>query len=136
MRQSVILEHQLPGGEFHFDWMIDQPEIANEHRLLCWRCGVRPDSPDSIGFIAQRLSNHRVEYLSYEGPISGDRGEVRRVASGEVVEFSLQKTGVVVEIRWNFGSVAYLGQPDSSMTDRWKFACRALGSRLDERTKI
>src|SRR5205085_10994162 len=28
------------------------------------------------------LSEHRREYLTYEGPISGNRGDVKRVASG------------------------------------------------------
>jgi CRP-like cAMP-binding protein len=30
----------------------------------------------------QALPDHRREYLDYEGPISGDRGYVRRVAEG------------------------------------------------------
>ncbi len=28
------------------------------------------------------LPDHRREYLDYEGPVSGDRGHVRRVAAG------------------------------------------------------
>ena len=30
-----------------------------------------------------KLPPHRLHYLDYEGPISGDRGEVRRVDRGE-----------------------------------------------------
>ena len=30
----------------------------------------------------ESLPNHRRAYLDYEGPISGDRGSVRRVAAG------------------------------------------------------
>ncbi len=31
---------------------------------------------------ARSLPDHRLAYLDYEGPIAGDRGEVRRVAAG------------------------------------------------------
>ena len=30
----------------------------------------------------ERLPDHRREYLDYEGPVSGGRGHVRRIASG------------------------------------------------------
>lgn len=32
---------------------------------------------------ADELPPHRIEYLDYEGPISGDRGDVTRIMAGE-----------------------------------------------------
>jgi hypothetical protein len=32
-----------------------------------------------------RIEDHRAIYLTYEGPISGNRGEVKRVAGGEAI---------------------------------------------------
>jgi hypothetical protein len=32
--------------------------------------------------IAERLAGHRLAYLDYEGPVSGERGEVFRIAAG------------------------------------------------------
>ena len=31
---------------------------------------------------AERLADHRLAYLDYEGPVSGDRGHVRRLDAG------------------------------------------------------
>ncbi len=42
------------------------------------------------GFDAERLADHRAEYLSYEGPVSGGRGVVSRVAMGS---FEVEQDG-------------------------------------------
>ena len=34
----------------------------------------------------ERLGDHRLVYLDYEGPVSGDRGRVRRLDAGEYSE--------------------------------------------------
>ena len=34
------------------------------------------------GVVAERLHDHRLDYLDYEGPVSGDRGDVRRLDAG------------------------------------------------------
>lgn len=51
---------------------------------------------------AERLADHRLEYLEYEGPVSGDRGTVRRVDAGTFE--TLFETSDCWEIRLN-GSV-------------------------------
>jgi hypothetical protein len=35
---------------------------------------------------AERLGDHRIEYLHEEGPLGGNRGEVRRVEAGTYQE--------------------------------------------------
>lgn len=49
--------------------------------LMTWRLSELPAASAPIA--ATRLDDHRIDYLDYEGPISGDRGEVRRVDAGE-----------------------------------------------------
>jgi hypothetical protein len=74
----VILEHTgtasyKPG--VHWDLLCEAGES-----LRAW--GFR-ESP--FGVLQQHvcaLPDHRLAYLAYEGPISGDRGLVRRVAEG------------------------------------------------------
>jgi hypothetical protein len=34
---------------------------------------------------AEQLADHRLAYLEYEGPVSGDRGSVRRLDAGTIV---------------------------------------------------
>ncbi len=84
---TVVLRHTLPDSSVHYDWMIQWPRLNAEHSLLTFRCDTRPDqaAPESTDIVLERLPNHRSIYLAYEGPISGDRGSVQRVASGTCV---------------------------------------------------
>jgi hypothetical protein len=68
----VILEHNWNG--IHYDLMLEENGV-----LKTWRVAemLRPGAQ-----LGEELPNHRVEYLHYEGVVSGNRGEVKRVASG------------------------------------------------------
>jgi hypothetical protein len=73
----VILRHENI-AEPHFDLMF---EISEGGLLATWRSDVWPiDRPTPL----LRLADHRRDYLTYEGPVSGDRGAVRRVESGRL----------------------------------------------------
>ncbi len=71
----VILRHEgVPDP--HFDLMF---ETAPGSPLTTWRSPAWPiDRPTPL----VRLGEHRRAYLDYEGPISRDRGFVRRVEAG------------------------------------------------------
>ncbi len=50
---------------------------------------------------AERIADHRPAYLDYEGAISGDRGSVRLLARGSVVNESRQSpSSWTLEICW------------------------------------
>ena len=71
----VVLRHEgVP--EPHFDLMI---EHGAAHGLMTWRSPVWPIHQTVQ---LQALGEHRRDYLDYEGPVSGGRGYVRRVAAG------------------------------------------------------
>lgn len=78
MTRFVILHHTQHGGE-HWDLMLE-----HEGALLTWQLLSEPRSCDSLPIAAQRIGNHRLAYLDYEGPISGNRGVVRRIEAGAV----------------------------------------------------
>lgn len=99
MLHAVVLEHTLPDGTVHFDWMIEHPSFAGEHRLVTWRVESRPDTADA--FEAERIGAHRAAYLQFEGPVSGGRGSVRRMAAGTARWARLDERAAVVEIRWS-----------------------------------
>jgi hypothetical protein len=72
----VVLRHEGVANP-HFDLMF---ETATGSELATWRSERWPiDQNTSLS----RLPDHRPDYLSYEGPISGNRGHVKRVAAGE-----------------------------------------------------
>lgn len=78
----VVLRHEEPGGGHHFDWLIArEPAPPSGARvLLAFRCPLPPGGASIID--ATRMADHRAHYLTYEGPLSEGRGEVRRVMRG------------------------------------------------------
>lgn len=51
----------------------------------------------------ERLPDHRRLYLNYEGPISGDRGEVTPVAAGLIMNVTASAASVQLDISWAAG---------------------------------
>ena len=71
----VILRHEGV-AEPHFDLMF---ETAPGSELATWRS---PVWPIDIETPLTRLKDHRRDYLTYEGPVSSNRGHVRRIEAG------------------------------------------------------
>ncbi len=96
MPRAVLLRHDLPDGSFHYDWMI-QRAGGPDRPLVTFRVWDRIDRGDAPEFPAERLADHRAAYLGYEGPVSGDRGQVLRVAGGEMTIVEESAGRLVVE---------------------------------------
>ena len=64
----------------HYDCMFERGET-----LLTWRILTEhwPQFLEGIEVPAQRIQDHRKEYLTYEGPISCDRGRVELYDTGQ-----------------------------------------------------
>lgn len=74
-RKFVILWHDHPF--LHWDFLIeDGTDLAS------WRLLELPQSGKRVP--ALLLPVHRCHYLTWEGPVSGGRGSVRRIYSGEL----------------------------------------------------
>lgn len=69
----TILEHDHPF--LHWDLLMQQGEV-----LATWRLLQLPETKQWLA--AEKLPNHRMLYLDYEGPVSGDRGHVVRFCTG------------------------------------------------------
>jgi hypothetical protein len=74
----VLLEHRTADG-VHWDFML---EVPGREKLATWRLAETP--LEVAGPIrAERIGDHRREYLEFEGDIGGGRGEVKRVDRGD-----------------------------------------------------
>jgi hypothetical protein len=73
MPRFVILEHDHPF--LHWDFMIEDGAI-----LKTWRLSAPPEP--EIVMQATPLGDHRRDYLDYEGPLTGNRGQVKRWDGG------------------------------------------------------
>ncbi|MEM8873908.1 MAG: hypothetical protein AAGD32_06570 [Planctomycetota bacterium] len=74
MTLRYVVLHHTGYDEDHFDVMVERERGGV---LRTWRSATWP-----ISGTVTPIHDHRRKYLDYEGPISGGRGEVRRVAAG------------------------------------------------------
>lgn len=90
----VVLRHELPPGHaraLHWDLMLQWGEA-----LRTWAMSSEP----AIGacLAAEQLPDHRLEYLDYEGPVSGGRGTVKQFDRGTFTIERDDPTEVIVEL--------------------------------------
>jgi len=83
MPRYVILLHEVPPGHAvadgrgtHWDLMLEQNGV-----LRTWALADEPG--DESRTKAEQLPDHRLAYLDYEGPVSGNRGVVSQRDSGQ-----------------------------------------------------
>ena len=113
----VILHHQTDRGE-HWDLMLERGDL-----LLTWQLLGEPESPASLPIPARRIGDHRKAYLTYEGPLSRNRGSVRRVDAGSVEfeEFTADRYVLVLEGERLSGRFALVARGDD-----WVFTGHAV----------
>lgn len=98
---TVVLHHQR-GRDSHYDWLLgDPPDAAQTGPLVTWR-SAQPPSQWAAGteHALTLLPPHRRRYLQYEGPISDQRGRVRRVASGRAQAELWTEDHRIVRLDW------------------------------------
>jgi DNA polymerase Ligase (LigD) len=88
MLRYVILEHDYP--VLHWDLMLEAGPF-----LRTWRLASPPAEGRII--VATPLGDHRLIYLDYEGPLSGDRGAVSQWDRG--VFEAIAETDELVAVR-------------------------------------
>ena len=89
MARFAVLIHDYP--VLHWDLMLEK-----EATLRTWRLARPPAETGPID--AEPLPDHRLAYLDYEGPVSGDRGNVRRFDRGDYLSREETVDRVVVEL--------------------------------------
>ena len=105
MPRYVILRHDLPAQAdrgLHWDLM-----LAVDGTLKTWALEAEPAAARSIS--AAQLDDHRLAYLEYEGPVSGDRGHVTRWDHGSYEVRQWDEDRIVVVLagqRWRCPATA------------------------------
>jgi hypothetical protein len=127
MPRFVILQHDHPF--LHWDFMLEVGAA-----LRTWRLASTPliSTPlpsgergrgEGIAIAATPLGDHRLAYLDYEGPLSGNRGSVVRWDAGdyEVIEMNDQRVVVRLRGRRTAGTATLTGQDEGD----WQFTLAA-----------
>lgn len=84
----AILRHDYPA--LHWDLLL---ELAGVCRT--WRLWEEPRPGEAIA--SEAIADHRLHYLTYEGPVSGNRGNVRQWDVGQY-RGELRDEAFVVEL--------------------------------------
>lgn len=89
MPRFAILIHDHPF--LHWDFLLEAGTSCRTWRLL--------QSPDFQGeVLAEAIADHRLVYLDYEGPVSGNRGQVIKWDSGTFEWRINEPDAVVVDV--------------------------------------
>jgi hypothetical protein len=117
MPRFAILLHDSPRG-LHYDLLLEAGEV-----LRTWALPQIP-APGEV-LECEALSDHRMIYLDYEGPISGDRGSVTRWDRGTFEVESWTDDRVVLQLSGEriVGQIELQQLPDD--TARWRIARKA-----------
>lgn len=118
MSRFVVLRHELPPGQArrsHYDLLVERGDA-----LAAWALDDWPTAGQATA--ALRLPDHRRDYLTYEGPVSGGRGQVTRLDEGSCKllavlegEWTLQLRGK----RWQ-GELNLRRDDGERWTCRWR----------------
>lgn len=118
---AVLLRHRLPDGSWHFDWMFRATPDAIG--LASFRVTAPIHHPETDWFDAEQLGDHRDAYLTYEGPVSGGRGDVARVVSGWVTVEAYGDESIRLTLDMPpAGPVGWIGTPVAG--NLWRFVRR------------
>jgi hypothetical protein len=115
MPRFVVLCHESSHA-VHFDFMLEAGEV-----LKTWAL-PQPPQP-GVEMACTALADHRLAYLDYEGPISGDRGSVTRWDFGQyAVERQTATQWVVTLASEKLNGTATLRCPSlAADPDKWFF---------------
>jgi hypothetical protein len=90
MPRFVLLLHDHP--HVHWDLMLQADAV-----LWTWRLAAIPNREERVA--ATRIGDHRLHYLDYEGPVSGNRGHVRREDHGHYTLLERSEEGLRLRVQ-------------------------------------
>lgn len=92
----AVLFHETASGvgrADHWDFMLEVEGV-----LRTWALEAEPSCQDGLPIPATALADHRLEYLQYEGPLTGGRGSVTSWDRGEFQVLKWSEVGVEVRL--------------------------------------
>lgn len=115
-RRFVVLFHAHPGDGDHFDLMIEQTRV-----LRTWRLAQPPENATNTeGIACLKIGDHRLDYLEYEGPVSGNRGHVTRHDEGRCVIVKESGDRVVLEFAGRKANGQFVMVRDADAPLQWR----------------
>jgi hypothetical protein len=113
MPMFVIQQHTRDNHS-HWDLMLEQ-----ENHLATWQVSENPLDWPKAPLNCRKLKDHRKEYLTYEGAVSGNRGSVKIAEKGDFT------AKIITETRWRVRLAGKILRGDLELTqeesaDSWR----------------
>ena len=81
----------------HFDLLLQLP---TQEKILTWQIRSHPDTWPTTPPLATRIQDHRPIYMTYEGPLSQDRGQVTHLAHGTATLLTATESTLQIELHF------------------------------------
>ena len=82
-QSRFVVQRHASGADVHWDLMLER-----DGRLETYRLDAPPEQIAAGPVKAERIFDHRLDYLTYEGPVGSGSGEVRICQAGTYGIFS------------------------------------------------
>lgn len=92
-KQFVIQQHTTPNG-VHWDLMLEMGEC-----LWTWRLNVPPVKIKNKPITAERIHDHPLRFLTYEGPVQNNTGTVTIADKGTYLLRSQTDSVLMLELQ-------------------------------------
>ncbi|MEZ6243352.1 MAG: hypothetical protein R3B57_09940 [Phycisphaerales bacterium] len=129
--RCVLLRHDEPSAAWHHDLLLERPPSIpqaasdpDDRRLITFRLAENPFDPAISEADARRLSDHRAHYLDYEGPLSADRGRVRRLATARILHLDESPTRLTATLALDASNLTLHARRLDA--DRWRLVLTRL----------
>jgi hypothetical protein len=131
MPRFVLLLHECPDDRprpTHCDLMLEAGDALETWALdelpHDWRDIEGSKIAASNSVAAEQLSDHRSAYLDYEGPVSGDRGTVKRLDAGSYEIRQRAPDRIVIDVAGQVirGEIELRRQADDAL--QWQLSFR------------
>ena len=99
---TVLLRHDTSHAA-HYDWLFQPPAALGVPNVPLWSARVTHPSwcwPITRHWPVHQFDDHRYAYLAYQGPISGDRGSVKRIDIGHVRPILWSASRIVLNLQF------------------------------------
>ncbi len=88
----VVAEHRQGTG-VHWDFMLEVGDC-----LLTWRMGECPAELDNGTHKAEKIADHPLRFLTYEGPVQNNTGSVKIADCGKYLPLNEQEDRIEFEL--------------------------------------
>ncbi|MBN1763855.1 MAG: hypothetical protein JW860_01240 [Sedimentisphaerales bacterium] len=116
-KPRFVIQQHCQEEKYHWDLMFEQ-----DQHLLTWQAPSHPDEWPGKKIDCLKIFDHRLKYLTYEGEISQNRGQVQIVAAGHYKPLEIGEKFYIVSLSGDtMKGILELRQTEN---DRWSLVFR------------